>query len=448
VLVLRVKLPIEGTRRLYTTLYLLLLLLAVLALMGYGFIAIGVASYFLVVVALCYSYVALTSSSTTCSLTDISVDLDRGKATLKAELELGCRPTCYGLKVMLDLPSQLAVEASTYRAKVTLPESSGKLTLSIPIARRTGLHVVGPLMVVAVDPLGLLRRVTYVRETLVIKIPPEIAVAPLAKWYGIMRASSGARTLTPGQGLEYHSTRDYEPGDELRTVDWKATARIGKLFVKTFEVETPIKALLLVDALPHMFVGSPKSLFEHCAELAVALATYLLKRGDTVEVVVVSEDGVKRSGELRSITKLSNVLEFLASVRWPKMSPYTMVEPKPMGRAIEMLRNSLASVSVVVVLTSTLGSSTRLRELELLSSYSRSRGTDLLVVVPIASFFSARSSLEDALYKVLRFGIISREIHAVEAIRKLNLKVIALTPSKALERAIAELEKLRKVKVL
>lgn len=447
-LVLRVKLPIEGTRRLYTTLYLLLLLLAVLALMGYGFIAIGVASYFLVVVALCYSYVALTSSSTTCSLTDISVDLDRGKATLKAELELGCRPTCYGLKVMLDLPSQLAVEASTYRAKVTLPESSGKLTLSIPIARRTGLHVVGPLMVVAVDPLGLLRRVTYVRETLVIKIPPEIAVAPLAKWYGIMRASSGARTLTPGQGLEYHSTRDYEPGDELRTVDWKATARIGKLFVKTFEVETPIKALLLVDALPHMFVGSPKSLFEHCAELAVALATYLLKRGDTVEVVVVSEDGVKRSGELRSITKLSNVLEFLASVRWPKMSPYTMVEPKPMGRAIEMLRNSLASVSVVVVLTSTLGSSTRLRELELLSSYSRSRGTDLLVVVPIASFFSARSSLEDALYKVLRFGIISREIHAVEAIRKLNLKVIALTPSKALERAIAELEKLRKVKVL
>jgi len=448
VLVLRVKLPIEGTRRLYTTLYLLLLLLAVLALMGYGFIAIGVASYFLVVVALCYSYVALTSSSTTCSLTDISVDLDRGKATLKAELELGCRPTCYGLEVMLDLPSQLAVEASTYRAKVTLPESSGKLTLSIPIARRTGLHVVGPLMVVAVDPLGLLRRVTYVRETLVIKIPPEIAVAPLAKWYGIMRASSGARTLTPGQGLEYHSTRDYEPGDELRTVDWKATARIGKLFVKTFEVETPIKALLLVDALPHMFVGSPKSLFEHCAELAVALATYLLKRGDTVEVVVVSEDGVKRSGELRSITKLSNVLEFLASVRWPKMSPYTMVEPKPMGRAIEMLRNSLASVSVVVVLTSTLGSSTRLRELELLSSYSRSRGTDLLVVVPIASFFSARSSLEDALYKVLRFGIISREIHAVEAIRKLNLKVIALTPSKALERAIAELEKLRKVKVL
>ena len=447
-LVLRVKLPTEGTRRLYTTLYLLLLLLVVLALMGYGFIAIGVISYFLVVVALCYSYVALTSSSTTCSLTATSVELDRGKATLKVELELSCRPTCYGLEVMLDLPSQLAVEAPTYRAKVTLPESSGKLTLSIPIARRTGLHVVGPLMVVAVDPLGLLRRVTYVREALVIKIPPEIAVAPLTKWYGIMRASSGARTLTPGQGLEYHSTRDYEPGDELRTVDWKATARIGKLFVKTFEVETPIKALLLVDALPHMFVGSPKSLFEHCAELAVALATYLLKRGDTVEVVVVSEDGVKRSGELRSITKLSNVLEFLASIRWPKMSPYTMVEPKPMGRAIEMLRDSLASVSVVVVLTSTLGSSTRLRELELLSSYSRGRGTDLLVVVPIASFFSARSSLEDALYKVLRFGIISREIHAVEAIRKLNLKVIALIPSKALERAIAELEKLRKVKVL
>jgi len=445
---LRAKPAVEGTRRLYTALYLLLPLLVVLPLIGYGPVAVGVVSYFLVVVALCYSYVVIASSGTTCNLAGVSVDLNRGRAMLKVELELSCRPTCYGFEVVLDLPPQLAVEALTYRAKVTLPGTSGRLTLSIPIARRTGLHVVGPLMIVAVDPLGLFRKTTYVKESLAIKIPPEITVAPLARWYGIMRASSGARTLTPGYGLEYHSTRDYEPGDELRTIDWKATARIGKLFVKTFEVETPIKALLLVDSLPHMFVGSPKSLFEYCAELAVAIAAYLLKRGDAVEVVAVSEDGVRRSGELRSVAKLSSVLEVLASIQWPRKSPYTVVEPKPMGWAIEVLQDSLASVSVAVILTSTLGSNTRLRELELLSSYLRSRGAELLVIVPIAAFFSARSPVEDSLYRVLRFGVLSREIRSVESLRKLNLKVIALTPSRALERAIAELERLRKVKVL
>jgi uncharacterized protein (DUF58 family) len=446
--VLRGKSPVESTRRLRTILYLLLPLLVVLPLLGYRFAAVGIAGYFLVVVALCYSYVTLISSGTSCNLADTSVGLSNGGATLKVELELSCRPTCYGFEVSLDLPPQLVVEASTYRAKVVFTETSGRLVLNVPIARRTGLHVVGPLVVAAVDPLGLFKGTVYVKESLVVRIPPEVATAPLARWYGIMRASSGARTLTPGHGLEYHSTRDYEPGDELRVIDWKATARIGKLFVKTFEVETPIKVFLLVDALPHMFAGGPKTLFEYCADLTVAIANYLLRRGDTVEVAVVSEDGVRRSGELRSVTKLHKVLEVLANVRWPRTSPYTVVEPRPMSKAIEALQDSLASASVVVVLTSTLGSNVRLNELEALHNFLRGHGNELLVIIPIASFFSAKSPVEDSLYRVLRFGVLSREVRSLESLRKLNLKVIALTPSKALEKAIAELEKLRRTKVL
>jgi uncharacterized protein (DUF58 family) len=446
--VLRSKPPVESTRRLRTALYLLIPLLVVLPLLGYSSAAVGIASYLLVAVTLCYSYVTLISGRASCKLTDVSVSLAGGAASLKVVLELSCRPTCYGFEVSLNLPPQLVVEASTYRVKVALAETSGRLALDIPIARRTGLHVVGPLVVAATDPLGLFRRAVYVRESLVVRIPPEVAAAPLARWYGIMRASSGARTLTPGHGLEYHSTRDYEPGDELRVIDWKATARIGRLFVKTFEVETPIKVFLLVDALPHMFVGGPKTLFEYCADLTVAIANYLLRRGDTVEVAVVSEDGVRRSGELRSVARLQKVLEVLANVRWPTTSPYTVVEPRPMGRAIEALRDSLASASVVVVLTSTLGSNVRLGELKALHSFLRSRGGELLVIIPLASFFSAKSPVEDSLYRVLRFDVLSRELRSLENLRKLNLKVIALTPSKALEKAVAELERMRRAKVL
>jgi uncharacterized protein (DUF58 family) len=446
--VLRSKPPVESTRRLRTALYLLIPLLVVLPLLGYSSAAVGIASYLLVAVTLCYSYVTLISGRASCKLTDFSVSLAGGAASLKVVLELSCRPTCYGFEVSLDLPPQLVVEASTYRVKVALAETSGRLALDIPIARRTGLHVVGPLVVAATDPLGLFRRAVYLRESLVVRMPPEVAAAPLARWYGIMRASSGARTLTPGHGLEYHSTRDYEPGDELRVIDWKATARIGRLFVKTFEVETPIKVFLLVDALPHMFVGGPKTLFEYCADLTVAIANYLLRRGDTVEVAVVSEDGVRRSGELRSVARLQKVLEVLANVRWPTTSPYTVVEPRPMGRAIEALRDSLASASVVVVLTSTLGSNVRLDELKALHSFLRSRGGELLVIIPLASFFSAKSPVEDSLYRVLRFDVLSRELRSLENLRKLNLKVIALTPSKALEKAVAELERMRRAKVL
>ena len=37
-----------------------------------------------------------------------------------------------------------------------------------------------------------------------------------------------------GQGIEFDAVRDYEPGDDIRRIDWKVTARMGKPFIKTF----------------------------------------------------------------------------------------------------------------------------------------------------------------------------------------------------------------------
>ena len=50
-----------------------------------------------------------------------------------------------------------------------------------------------------------------------------------------------------GQGMEFDEVREYQPGDEIRAIDWNVTARIGQPFVKTFVEERELVMMLLVD---------------------------------------------------------------------------------------------------------------------------------------------------------------------------------------------------------
>ena len=51
-----------------------------------------------------------------------------------------------------------------------------------------------------------------------------------------------------GRGIEFDEVRDYQPGDEIRTIDWNVTARMGAPFVKKFIEERQLTVMLLLDA--------------------------------------------------------------------------------------------------------------------------------------------------------------------------------------------------------
>src|SRR5438046_1316919 len=51
-----------------------------------------------------------------------------------------------------------------------------------------------------------------------------------------------------GRGLAFEDVREYQPGDDIRTIDWNVTARMGQPFVKRFIEERELTVLLLVDA--------------------------------------------------------------------------------------------------------------------------------------------------------------------------------------------------------
>lgn len=96
------------------------------------------------------------------------------------------------------------------------------------------------------------------------------------------------RSRRRGFSIEFAEHRPYLPGDEPRYIDWKLLARTDRLYVKQFEEETNLRAMLVVDASASMgWSGDPAHLtkLDYTARLAAALALILLRQRDAVGLV-------------------------------------------------------------------------------------------------------------------------------------------------------------------
>ncbi|HEX4573783.1 MAG TPA: DUF58 domain-containing protein [Gemmatimonadales bacterium] len=95
-----------------------------------------------------------------------------------------------------------------------------------------------------------------------------------------------------GFSVEFTEHRAYQPGDELRYLDWKILARADRLFVKQFEEETNLRAMIVVDASRSMaWRGAPSRLTKraYADRLAAALALILLRQRDATGLITFDE---------------------------------------------------------------------------------------------------------------------------------------------------------------
>lgn len=93
-----------------------------------------------------------------------------------------------------------------------------------------------------------------------------------------------------GRGVEFSEVRPYQPGDEIRTIDWNVTARMGTPFIKRFVEERDLTVFLTVDVSGSLNFGSRAILKrELAAELTALLAFAALRNGDRVGASLVSD---------------------------------------------------------------------------------------------------------------------------------------------------------------
>jgi uncharacterized protein (DUF58 family) len=95
-----------------------------------------------------------------------------------------------------------------------------------------------------------------------------------------------------GQSVEFSEHKEYAPGDEIRHIDWRAFAKLDKYYVKRFEMETNLRALLLVDASGSMGYGrGAMSKLQYAAVCAGALAYLLSRQGDQAGLCIAGDGG-------------------------------------------------------------------------------------------------------------------------------------------------------------
>jgi uncharacterized protein (DUF58 family) len=93
-----------------------------------------------------------------------------------------------------------------------------------------------------------------------------------------------------GRGMEFAEVREYTPGDDVRTIDWNVTARMGTPYVKKFVEERDLTLLLLVDVSGSQAFGSRYILKrDYAAELAAVLAFSAVANHDRVGAVLFSD---------------------------------------------------------------------------------------------------------------------------------------------------------------
>jgi len=93
-----------------------------------------------------------------------------------------------------------------------------------------------------------------------------------------------------GRGIEFDEVREYQPGDEIRTIDWNVTARMGHPFVKKFVEERQLTVMILLDASGSSNFGTTKRYKkELAAEVSAVLAFAAIQNNDRVGLIIFTD---------------------------------------------------------------------------------------------------------------------------------------------------------------
>lgn len=142
------------------------------------------------------------------------------------------------------------------------------------------------------------------------------------------------RSIFKGKGMSFSEVREYQPGDDVRTIDWNVTARNNKPFVKVMEEERELTVYFLVDVSASGRVGSTQRFkSEIAAEICAVLAFSAIRNGDKVGLINFTGEVEKylspRKGKayamqvIREVlfgeyegkgTRIENALQFLSRV--------------------------------------------------------------------------------------------------------------------------------------
>ncbi len=305
-----------------------------------------------------------------------------------AELTVRAETGVDRLELLLDLPPGMEVADGDDAVALRL---RGGDEQSIPLRLRPvrwGLYDVGEVEVRARDVLRLVVWERRFRDSTRLKAyPREESVRRILAPVETQAFTGSEVARTKGDGIEYADIRDYVPGDRLRSINWRASARRDDLVVNERHPERNTDVVLFVDSFADVRRGD-RSTLDDAVRAAATLATRYLERRDRVGLVAFG--GILRwlqpgMGLTQRFRLIETVLE-------------TGVEPTYTWRDVNRIPPRILPPKALVLALTPLVDPRYVAALEDL----RARGFDLVVVEvdPIALVEPGRDEIEALAYRL------------------------------------------------
>lgn len=155
-----------------------------------------------------------------------------------------------------------------------------------------------------------------------------------------------------GRGLNFEELRDYMPADDVRSIDWKVTARTGKPYVRVFTEERDRPTLLVVDQRMSMFFGSVHNMKSvTAAECATLAAFAILEQGDRLGGIVFGDEVRAEIKPARSRAALNRFLTALSSANQLLRPEAPSVAPQSINEVLAAVARIAPRNHLVIVLS-------------------------------------------------------------------------------------------------
>ena len=261
----------------------------------------------------------------------VRLDVRADTGTVRVTDDLGP-----GLERSAPAPEDGVADASSPGGVVLRTDPGGRATAGyrVRLGRRGDLRF-GAIHVRTLGPWGLAWRETVIGAEARIRVQPGLDELRKQRLPGLRPSlvTPGLRRVRRwGEGSEFESLREYQPGDDPRTVDWKASARRPDLLVRHFQVERNQTVVLAIDAgrLMRERIGDRERL-DHALAAALLVAERARSYGDRVGVLVF-DDEVRRLLPARKVA-MGDLAETFASVRSRLVEPNYPMAFATLGRA-------------------------------------------------------------------------------------------------------------------
>ncbi len=191
-------------------------------------------------------------------------------------------------------------------------------------------------------PFGLLRAARVFKETTALVVYPRFQ--PLGRMdlpVGMKHHPGGVLLASQlGESFEFIGDREYREGDNIRDIDWRATARLNRAIVREYREEYFMRVAVILDT--HVPTKAPEAdhdAFERAVSVTASVADYMARQDYLVDIFAAGPRLYHLTAG-RSLAYLDQILDILAAVDENPQEPFATIEPQLMA--------SLAQITTVI----------------------------------------------------------------------------------------------------